>query len=234
MFSFTVMDSLGVMFIVILIVLVIASLIILAVYLVSQGLRRHGQRREVRLPPSRIVVKGKAGEAIVKEALNKEAGFLFSNYLIKDRDGVLHEIDHIFVAKTGIYVIETKNISGRVTGGDDDKYWTVHNDFHNTAHQILNPVRQNKTHVRKLKEMLPPQFKKYLVSLVVFVQNNIDDIKSDDVIGLNELSGVIRGAENVLGTYELLQINNFLKMKIDPTLTHEALIKQINERYPDA
>ena len=56
--------------------------------------------------------------------------------------------------------------------------------------KLYNPVMQNYTHIKRLKEVLSEEVD--IVSAVVFVRGNIDYIESDDVYdlgGLKELVG---------------------------------------------
>ena len=62
------------------------------------------------------------------------------------------QIDHLIFSKYGIFVIETKNFSGFITGESRDKNWVRHDKNKNTY--IHNPVLQNYGHVQFLKKLL--------------------------------------------------------------------------------
>jgi restriction system protein len=76
------------------------------------------------------------------------------------------QIDHIVLSRYGIFVIETKNMSGWVFGGKTQARWTQVMRRHKS--QFQNPLRQNYKHVKVVQDLLgvrPDQLK----NLVAFV-----------------------------------------------------------------
>jgi hypothetical protein len=62
------------------------------------------------------------------------------------------EIDHLIVSPFGLFVIENKDRSGWIFGGESDRYWTaVHFE---RRYQFQNPLHQNFGHVKALEELL--------------------------------------------------------------------------------
>ena len=86
------------------------------------------------------------------------------------------QIDHILVNPNGVFVIETKNYSGDIYGSDEQREWTRVLAYGKVKNKIYNPVKQNNTHLYRLRKILPKDFP--LVSVVVFVQNNTQHINS--------------------------------------------------------
>ena len=66
--------------------------------------------------------KGKTGEFIVnilaKLMLNKDEYHLIKNVTLPTEDGTT-QIDHIIVSKYGIFVVETKNMKGWISGSQN-------------------------------------------------------------------------------------------------------------------
>lgn len=62
------------------------------------------------------------------------------------------QIDHVIVSRFGIFVVETKNISGWIFGDAKSSQWTVVK--FGRKYQIQNPVHQNYRHVRAVVEHL--------------------------------------------------------------------------------
>jgi hypothetical protein len=94
-----------------------------------------------------------AGEVMVADEIN--SGFrrphkLFNNVTIASDDGTA-QIDHILVADTGIFVIETKHYSGWIFGRPNDRYWTQ--TIFKTKFRFLNPLHQNYGHVKALQAL---------------------------------------------------------------------------------
>lgn len=63
------------------------------------------------------------------------------------------QLDHLVVSRFGIFVIETKNMSGWIFGGSDQRRWTqVHKG--GKRHSFQNPLRQNYAHVKAVQDIL--------------------------------------------------------------------------------
>src|SRR5262245_3904717 len=116
--------------------------------------------------------KGLRGEAVVRFAarlgLPAESYHPFHNVTLPSPDGTT-QIDHIFVSRFGIFVVETKNMKGWIFGGEDQAQWTQ--TIFKRSFKFQNPLRQNYKHVKALEATLdvPP---KAIRSVVVFVGNS--------------------------------------------------------------
>lgn len=113
--------------------------------------------------------KGNNGEYLIFEELKKLEGdhrIMVNLYLPKGK-GENTEIDLVLVTETGIYVFESKNYSGWIYGNEKNKFWTqvIHKK---SKIQFYNPIWQNKTHIRALKEALNIKEDKSFVSYIVF------------------------------------------------------------------
>jgi restriction system protein len=62
------------------------------------------------------------------------------------------QIDHVLVSPFGIFVIETKNMSGWIYGREKDSHWTQ--VFPKQKHRFQNPLRQNYRHTKSLAGFL--------------------------------------------------------------------------------
>ena len=96
--------------------------------------------------------------------------FLFNCYIPKN-DGTTTEIDVILLHDSGIYVFESKNYSGWIFGNENQKNWTQtlpagRGKSHKT--QFLNPIIQNKVHLKYLKGYLKDFSEVPLFSYIVF------------------------------------------------------------------
>lgn len=84
---------------------------------------------------------------------------------LKVPDGTT-QIDHIFVSRFGVFVVETKNYSGWIFGNEHQPMWTQ--KLFKTTNKFQNPLRQNYKHVKALEALLnlPPE---QIHSVIVFV-----------------------------------------------------------------
>jgi hypothetical protein len=62
------------------------------------------------------------------------------------------QIDHVFVSSFGIFVIETKNMSGWIFGHERDRQWMQ--VFPGKKFRFQNPLHQNYRHTKSLAEFL--------------------------------------------------------------------------------
>ena len=69
------------------------------------------------------------------------------------------QIDHIIVSKYGVFVVETKMMTGWIYGKQYDKEWTQ--KFPNKSFKFQNPLRQNYGHIKALQAFIFSFFCKY-------------------------------------------------------------------------
>lgn len=101
--------------------------------------------------------------------VEKEGGrFLFNIYVPK-KEGGTSEIDLLLITKEGIFVFENKNYSGWIFGAENQLYWTQTLPCGRGGSQknkFYNPIMQNKSHIRYLREFLGTSVPIY--SIIVF------------------------------------------------------------------
>ena len=75
------------------------------------------------------------------------------------------EIDLVWIHETGIYVFESKNISGQIYGDENSNQWCkILNN--RTKKQFYNPIFQNNGHINALKRILGNHYS--YCSIIVF------------------------------------------------------------------
>lgn len=162
--------------------------------------------------------RGKRGENKVQKIIgetieNKQ--YVIHNLIIEN-NGKTAQIDHIVINQKAVFVIETKNYSGEIYGLEDQQEWTQILAQGNVKNKLYNPVKQNATHVYNIKKILG---KIPIRSLIVFVQNNTEHIKSNHVIPLEELKETLQYGEDILSIKQMKYIyETLLKNKADVTL----------------
>ncbi len=113
--------------------------------------------------------KGKYGEfivnAIVGRFLDKEKYYLITHLTLPTNNGST-QIDHVIVSEYGIFVIETKNMTGWIFGSPFDRTWTQ--KIYRYSGSFQNPLHQNFKHTKTLQSLL--ELKAHQIySVVVFV-----------------------------------------------------------------
>ncbi len=87
------------------------------------------------------------------------------NVTLDTPDGTT-QIDHVFISPYGIFVLETKNMSGWIFGTEKQAHWTQ--KLYKRTYRFQNPLRQNYKHLKALEATLgiDPE---YLHSVITFV-----------------------------------------------------------------
>lgn len=182
------------------------------------------------------VVKGMIGETIIKIVIGRNSNdlkkpkFIINNLVLETTPGKTSQIDHIVINPNGVFVIETKNYSGRIYGNDSQQNWTQVLNYGKVKNRFYSPVKQNLTHKYKIQELLPkgtPVF-----SVIVFVKGNIEFIQSKSVY---TIGGVIRklksSTEKQLSFNEMSSIydilNNQNKSNIISNMDHVENIRKM-------
>jgi hypothetical protein len=76
------------------------------------------------------------------------------------------QIDHIFVSKYGIFVVETKNYKGWIFGNEKQAQWTQ--KIYKKSYRFQNPLRQNYKHQKALQTLLDIPLEK-IHSVIAFM-----------------------------------------------------------------
>lgn len=175
--------------------------------------------------------RGEAGENMVIKKLGQTIEgkqYVVNNFLFSV-DGKSAQIDHIFINDNGVFVIETKNYSGRIYGKDSQTYWKQVLAYGRYKNKFYNPVMQNETHIKQLQKILPASTPVH--SLVVFTQNNTNYIESEKTIPLSWLKSCVNSdyAEKIT-TETMKEIYDaIIKYQTDTNITEEEHIAKIKE-----
>jgi hypothetical protein len=155
--------------------------------------------------------KGLWGEFVVnmmaKGLLDKETYHLVENVTLPTEGGTT-QIDHIIVSQYGIFVVETKNMTGWIFGSEHEKEWTQRNN--GNSRKFQNPLRQNYKHTRTLAEVLDIDHTK-LFSLIVFVgESEFKTEMPENVTERMEFINYISSKKALL--FSESEVQNFLKV----------------------
>ena len=138
---------------------------------------------------SRKLKRGEEGEKLVANILESDQAFhrLINNLVLLGDNQVSHQIDHIFIKENGLFVIETKNHFGKITGQENDSLWkkTFPVKGRIKTETFHNPLKQNQSHIRAIKRIIGKDYPIYC--FVVFVKNNADDIDLFNVCGPQDI-----------------------------------------------
>ncbi|MGU9544976.1 nuclease-related domain-containing protein [Bacillus cereus] len=102
--------------------------------------------------------KGKVGEKLVKRVLSKlepKKYYVLHNVTVYTEYGDTTQIDHIVIAETGVFVIETKNYEGWIYGTEKAARWTQ--GIFRKKQSFQNPLRQNYKHMKAIEWVMEQQ-----------------------------------------------------------------------------
>ena len=168
--------------------------------------------------------KGKYGEYTIFKVLQTQekygGRFLFNCYLPKENNQTA-EIDIILLTLNGIIVFESKNYRGWIYGNENQKLWTQTLPAGNKIQkeQFFNPIMQNKSHIKVLKNFIGNDIPIY--SIIVFS----NDCKLKNITASDPMTEIIR--------LEYLTSTTMHLLNLQPnSLTQETVISIYNKLYP--
>lgn len=135
---------------------------------------------------------------ILLEGLDPQEYRVFHDLMLASRDGTT-QIDHVVVSRFGVFVLETKNISGTIYGTERDAQWTKYNHGH--KYPLHNPLRQNYGHVQALRDALENLRAAPMIPLVVFMRTATlkVEVSPGQVVMTSELvATILAHAEQVM------------------------------------
>lgn len=111
------------------------------------------------------------------------------------------QIDHIIVSIHGIFVLETKDYAGFISGKDSDTFWRQKLSFR--KYQFHNPVHQNFGHIQTIRQLLSVYPNCPFFSIIVFTQRcNFGVYSRDTIVSTQNLISSIRKFTDVHITTE--------------------------------
>ena len=185
-------------------------------------------------------IKGIIGEKTTSSILlflDKSKYKVINNVVLKSGDKT-SQIDHIVISDYGIFVIETKNYKGWILGSENSEYWTQ--VIYKRKEKLYNPIRQNLSHIKALKDCLYEFPDIDYKSIIVFsTKAEIKVNTTTDVVNSYQLIGTIKKYKSLnLTEYEkesvFKKINTLNLAKTYDKKQHVKSIKQRIQKREDS
>ena len=178
-------------------------------------------------------ITGEVGEQRIVEELNylDKTQYLVLNDVLLENNNYYSQIDHIIVSDYGIFVIETKNITGYISGEQYDNKWEV--KLGKYIYYMQNPMTQNYSHIKALQELLG--LKKELFIPIVCISNNKEiNTNCNNVVPIYKLIRLILSYNDCIlndkeKIYEYIKENNITDENIRQL--HIDRIKESKKKY---
>lgn len=110
---------------------------------------------------------------LLKLGINPHA--IFHDVYIKKNDGTFAQIDLVVATRVGIIVFEVKDFSGWIFGKGNQTKWTQVLAFGEQKYRFYNPVLQNSSHIKQLRQKLKENVPFYSV-IVFYGDSRLQDI----------------------------------------------------------
>lgn len=102
--------------------------------------------------------------SLLRNGIHPQA--IFHDLYIKRENGKYSQIDLVVATRVGIIVFEVKDYSGWIYGQGKQIKWTQVLAYGNEKYRFYNPIMQNNTHIRQLRQQLNENVPFY--SVIVF------------------------------------------------------------------
>ena len=180
---------------------------------------------------------GDVGERLTYKTLMKLCyqKSIFRNLYIKMQSNNYTEIDLIMTTSYGLFVIESKNLSGNIYGDNKYEQWIQY--LRREKYMFYNPVRQNSNHIKHLKHILSdfPDLKYF--SVIVFSERcnlNVNEIADENIIVIQrnqlyyEIIRLIENSDTYIDAETLSKVNNRLKSSTKTEEKRKQHLEYIN------
>lgn len=195
---------------------IICAIIILCTFIIT-----------IKLPK----LKGDKGEQKVAKILGKTITgqqYVINDLLFTEDLKNSCQIDHIFINKFGIWVIETKNYAGTIYGNPISREWKQVLAAGNVINTFYNPIKQNDTHIYRLSKYLNVKY--IFHNIVVFLNHaDISNLKIENIYSTSNLHKIKNiQTENTLSVEQMEYFyNKLLYLKANNTLSKKEHIQNI-------
>lgn len=168
---------------------------------------------------------GEKGEFAVAKKLKKldQEKYWVINDLLLHNNGYSSQIDHVVVSQYGVFVIETKNFMGDISGGASGEMWTQ--NIYGSKSYFRNPILQNLGHITAIRKVLGDRSHVQFQNIVLFSERAkllVD--KSLPVYHYRKIVPIIEGyTEEVMSRETALRVYHCL---LDSNITDKQMRKE--------
>ena len=172
---------------------------------------------------------GDSGERRVSSFLAnlpREEYQVFNDLLVRNGKYTT-QVDHVILSRYGVFVLETKNIHGKVYGSENSEFWkqylpdSGYKRFGLTQeHELRNPIWQNDGHIKTLRRLVFGQ-EVPIIGIVVFPYDTDANVTANKpVLKMWEVVSYINTYQDVVMSAE--QVNTYRRRLLEVVSTDEA------------
>lgn len=173
------------------------------------------------------------GEYWVKKELKllPKDEYIILNNIMLNLNNKTCQIDHIVISKYGIFVIETKQYNGYITGSKYDLKWIRHSK--NKKYYYTNPIRQNYGHVKFICQLLDIEESK-VFNIVCIPSKGKLKIKHDgELVRINNIVDKLLSFQEIIidNTNDLVDFIN--KVNIKDKKIRKMHVNNLKNKFKD-
>jgi hypothetical protein len=178
--------------------------------------------------------KGKRGEKEVSSSLSRsldDTTYRVINDVTLHARNTTTQIDHLVISPYGVFVIETKHMSGWIFGREDQANWTQ--VLFKRKHRFQNPLQQNRHHLRTIQSLFGVR-SDHTHGIVVFTGRSTfkTEVPPGVANGVGQLTELIRmKSVRVFSDHEVLGLIQAITSKrLAPNRETDRLhVRNVNE-----
>ncbi len=157
--------------------------------------------------------KGQRGENYVRIFLerNVQDKIILNNVKLKKKNSTC-QIDHVLISRKGVFVIETKNYSGKIYGNAEQEHWRQIIGY-NANNTFYNPIKQNLAHVFEIKKVIKRNIPVY--NCVIFASGNIEDVNVYEVFTPETFIIFYDSIKDIMGISDIKEIASEINKKTE-------------------
>jgi DNA gyrase/topoisomerase IV subunit A len=119
-----------------------------------------------------------------------------------------------------------------IYGNEEQQEWTQVLAYGNVKNKFYNPIKQNNSHIYKLQKFLPKNID--IISIVVFIDANIENVDSNNVCNLDELDEILHiNYGKTISPKQIDYVANILRRYQNNNITDEEHINNIHKMQED-
>jgi hypothetical protein len=193
-------------------------------------------------------------EKVLKDCALKYGGIEFRDFMFED-DKSSSQVDNMLLTQKALYVIEVKNYNGHIFGSEENLNWTVtvkhvykkrsksgktYKKTSISKHKFYNPLKQNKTHINKIKNLTNISNEIPVFNIVLFGKKaylrDVTHSSSVYVVHYSELKELINKLEEGIDTQIDLDVQtDFVDVIYDINIVdkkrRKGHVKNLKEKY---
>lgn len=148
---------------------------------------------------------GEFGISRILSNLSDEEYYTFNDVVLLSEKDITTQIDHIVVSIYGIFVIETKNYKGWISGSEFSEKWLK--NMYGKKYYFYNPLRQNYAHRKVLENLLKLPEESFFPVIVFSNKAELKlNVKSPVIYPNQLLSEIFMHTDKLLDIHKYLDI----------------------------